>query len=165
MRRGKRRAEDAAGATAGKEPRPADDLAALQSSLPLDPIAGCYFPFYVMPKAAFLKLDRLVPHEVARERGLLARFAPDNRDGEVSNPFWKLRCDATGRPTAEAVEFFRFCFFSHRWLSPSRDPALAHPDDGSNTKCRAMQRFLRRKPEVEFVWLDFFSVARLPLLA
>ena len=109
----------------GKRPRE-EDLSELQASLPLDPVNGCHFPMYVMAKQSFLKLERLLSHEDAKERGLLVTLAPDDRDGTY-NPFFKLLCDAAGRPLEAAVEFFKLCFFSHTWLSPSRAVGVRLP--------------------------------------
>ena len=66
------------------------------------------------------------------------------------------------RLTAPLVEIF---MVSHRWLRPSTDPALSHPDDTDNTKAKALSEFTawrcswvqRRhgfKPEI-FFWVDY----------
>jgi len=63
---------------------------------------------------------------------------------------------------APQVEIF---FVSHRWLRPSTDASLAHPDDEASTKAKALVEFstwrrdwVRRRhgflPEIYF-WIDY----------
>ena len=118
---------------------------------PLNP-ETCYYTMYVVASQALKKLTRLTHHEDALAKGLLTEVVRVE-DGKYSNKKLFLRQDAGGE--LKEISDEHLYFFSHRWMSPSLDPELAHPDDKHNTKLRAMKRIVGPK---RYCWLDYMCV-------
>jgi hypothetical protein len=135
---------------------------------PLDP-TKCYFPMYVVSGATLGKLSKLPHHEQALQDGNLIEV-DRVEEGMYSNKRIFLRgkgrgADGKRKPSKEIADTMLY-FFSHRWLRPSLDPELAHPDDESNTKLRALKSIMSPK---KYFWIDYMCIpqrnARKQLLA
>jgi len=99
---------------------------------------GRFYPVYVCKKEDFLRMERLMKHEVALEKGHIVEL-----------------------PEGAVV-----LFFSHRWLEgQKKDEEGPHPDNGTNMKLLAMQHAISHFPafsNVTHVWVDFLSVPQYP---
>ena len=112
------------------------------------------YPMYVVHGSVLRGLERLPHHEEALKAGLLQRVSRVETEGRKSNKLLHIESRKRG-DAAAAVLGTEVTFISHRWLTPHRDPALAHPDDEANTKLRALKSFVTPK---KYAWIDYLCV-------
>jgi hypothetical protein len=116
------------------------------------------YPMYVMMASDIVGLsdERLPRHEDAKARGLLYEVCemPGNpgklfvyhtlQSGDRGSAILYDDDEGVERETKEVVfHRARFSAVSHRWLRPSRDPVIAHPDSEDNIKFTAIKKYLK----------------------
>lgn len=124
---------------------------------PLDP-TRCYFPMYVVSGKAIRALGEIPHHEQALKDGLLIEV-DRVEEGKFSNKriFLKERgrgANGKTKPPREVSDTMVY-FFSHRWMRPSLDAALAHPDDEGNTKLKAIKHIVSPS---KYFWIDYMCI-------
>jgi hypothetical protein len=101
------------------------------------------YPMYLLARDVILDLDTIVAHEEINEK--LSKVTSRNDEfglyDETKGGFLLIE---------------KVAFFSHRWLRGQAIPA--HPDNESGDKLAEIKRVLRERPQIQFVWLDFWWV-------
>ena len=107
---------------------------------------------FLMPRDAVLVLGRIPTHEQAKDM---------LREVDVMLvPYREFRLWSAHLKQHEpgSISRHQIAFISHRWLSPHPEgQPHAHVDDADNSKLKHLKAVLEHRPDVLWIWMDFWS--------